>query len=101
MLFPTPKGGIEQARRYKEPETTGIKGGRRSLLADLISVEISRARYGVASSVNPARSKDIWKYEANAFGYVPTSQLIKGGGNKGRSPSPARVLIPKGKGGKR
>jgi hypothetical protein len=102
LTFPGRQVGGEQVRNMEaKPETTGIEGGKHSLLADLLSVEISRARYGVATSVNPKSNKGIWQYEANAFGYVPTAQLIKGGGNMGRNPMPARVLIPTRKGGKK
>jgi hypothetical protein len=77
----------------------GIKGGKHSLLADLLSVEISRARYGVATSVNPKSNKAIWNYEANTLGFVPTAQMLARGIKGEKNPRVNRVLIPRRKGG--
>jgi hypothetical protein len=62
-------------------------------------VEISRARYGVATSVNPKSSPGIFKYEANTLGFVPTAQMIARGVKGEKNARVNRVLIPKRKGG--
>jgi hypothetical protein len=94
-----PKWWDQRLAPTKEAVTGSFKMGPRGVLPDLLSVQFSQLRYGVAT---PPPVKVGFKYEqANLFGYVPTAEMIKRGAASEKKPRPLRELLPKGfKGGK-
>jgi hypothetical protein len=90
-----PVGADVLKKLEMEPAPELPKEGRRSIYADLLSVQISENRYGLATSPNPRIRSGVFKYEANTLGYVPTVEMINRGEAKEKAPRVPRVLIPK------